>query len=268
MRCAAPTSRRSCIAALRDARGARRPRNVAAQARRRRRAQTIEGRFAERARLSAALMDSLFASSASASQARNAAALRRRRTSAAPRSARRPGAAGSPSLVLLRADGTIIARSPARRAVLRAHRGEAGVRARGAARQQPRARRRHRAAGRHGHDPVRPAVRHARAAAACSSAASARACCTGFIGALPRARSRSGPAAAPTCSTGAARSSPARAVPEPRSCPSPSAVWRTAVGARVARRVRSGPLVRRQHAEELAVARRADRAREDAVRVR
>ncbi|HEV2775461.1 MAG TPA: EAL domain-containing protein [Solirubrobacteraceae bacterium] len=70
-----------------------------------------EDRFAERARLSASLMDALFASSASASQTRNA-----RRFGSAHVTGAALGAEGRrarlTSLVLLRDDGTIIARSP------------------------------------------------------------------------------------------------------------------------------------------------------------
>ena len=70
-----------------------------------------EDRFAERARLSAALMDSLFASSASASQTRNAQRFGGARVTAARLGAEaRRGRLGS--LVLLRADGSVIARSP------------------------------------------------------------------------------------------------------------------------------------------------------------
>ena len=70
----------------------------------------IESRFAERARLSAALIDSLFTSSAAVSQARNAqrfGSARVRRATLDSEAARGRLA----SLVLLRADGTIIARS-------------------------------------------------------------------------------------------------------------------------------------------------------------
>ncbi len=73
--------------------------------------QTIEDRFAERARLSASLMDSLFASSAGESQTRNAQRFGAARVT--------PAALGAESkrgrltsLVLLRGDGTIMARSP------------------------------------------------------------------------------------------------------------------------------------------------------------
>jgi diguanylate cyclase (GGDEF)-like protein/PAS domain S-box-containing protein len=71
----------------------------------------IESRFAERARLSASLMESLFASSASASQARNAQVFGTAQVTPAAlgREARRSRLV---DLVLLRADGTVIARSP------------------------------------------------------------------------------------------------------------------------------------------------------------
>ena len=73
--------------------------------------ETIEERFAERARLSAALMDSLFASSASASQARNAKLFGSGHVTSAALGAE--AARGRlTSLVLLGAEGTIIARSP------------------------------------------------------------------------------------------------------------------------------------------------------------
>ncbi|HEV2059616.1 MAG TPA: EAL domain-containing protein [Solirubrobacteraceae bacterium] len=73
--------------------------------------QTSEGRLAERARLSASLIDSLFASAATASQARNAQQFGAPRVSAAALGAEAKRGQLS-SLVLLRADGTIIARSP------------------------------------------------------------------------------------------------------------------------------------------------------------
>ena len=70
-----------------------------------------EDRFAERARLSGALMDSLFASSASASASRNAQRFGGARVTAAQLGAEaRRGRLGS--LVLLGADGSVIARSP------------------------------------------------------------------------------------------------------------------------------------------------------------
>src|SRR4051794_9464198 len=70
----------------------------------------IESRFAERARLSAALIDSLFTSSAAVSQARNAQRFGSPRVSTATLEAE--AARGRlASLVLLRADGTIIARA-------------------------------------------------------------------------------------------------------------------------------------------------------------
>ena len=73
--------------------------------------QRTEDRFAERARLSASLMDSLFASSASASQARNAQQFGSAHVpSAALGAEARRGRLTS--LVLLGADGTVIARSP------------------------------------------------------------------------------------------------------------------------------------------------------------
>ena len=88
--------------------------------------QAIESRFAERARLSAALMDSLFASSASVSQARNAQRFGDARVSAAALGRGGRARAGSTSLSLLRADGTIIARSPRTPAARRARdRGQA-----------------------------------------------------------------------------------------------------------------------------------------------
>jgi diguanylate cyclase (GGDEF)-like protein/PAS domain S-box-containing protein len=72
---------------------------------------SIQHRFADRARLSASLMDSLFASSASASQTRNAQLFGGAHVRVA---SMRAEAARSHlvSLVLLRADGTVIARSP------------------------------------------------------------------------------------------------------------------------------------------------------------
>ena len=73
--------------------------------------QTIEDRFAERARLSGALMDSLFASSASASQSRNAQHFGGARVTAAQLGAEaKRGRLGS--LVLLDGDANVIARSP------------------------------------------------------------------------------------------------------------------------------------------------------------
>ncbi|WP_332672577.1 bifunctional diguanylate cyclase/phosphodiesterase [Aromatoleum sp.] len=73
--------------------------------------QTIESRFAERAALSAALTESLFASATSPSRATNARLFGARRVSATVlgRQAARNRLA---SLVLLRADGAVIARSP------------------------------------------------------------------------------------------------------------------------------------------------------------
>jgi len=71
----------------------------------------IESRFVERARLSASLMDSLFASSATASQTRNAQRFGGPRVDPAAL-AEEAGRSRMVSLVLLRGDGTIIARSP------------------------------------------------------------------------------------------------------------------------------------------------------------
>ena len=82
--------------------------------------QTIESRFAERARLSAALTESLFASSASAAQARNVQRYGSPyvRTAVLAREARRSRLV---NLVLLDADAGIIARSPRTpRAIVRA----------------------------------------------------------------------------------------------------------------------------------------------------
>jgi len=73
--------------------------------------QAIESRFAERARLSASLMESLFVSSANASRARNAQRFGTAQVSPAAL-AKEAARSRMVSLVLLRADGTVIARSP------------------------------------------------------------------------------------------------------------------------------------------------------------
>ena len=71
----------------------------------------IQSRFAERAKLSAALTESLFASSASVSQARDAQLFGGEHVSS-KRLAREAGRGHLVNLVLLRADGSIVARSP------------------------------------------------------------------------------------------------------------------------------------------------------------
>ena len=83
-------------------------------------------------------------------------------------------------------------------------RGQAGVRARGAERQPPRAGRRHLAPRRQGHGPVRPAVQHARRRRVLVSGLGPQVL-YGFIGAYLADPRR--PGAAPTCSTGAVPSS-------------------------------------------------------------
>jgi diguanylate cyclase (GGDEF)-like protein/PAS domain S-box-containing protein len=73
---------------------------------------TIENRFAERAKLSAALTESLFESSANVSQARDAQLFAGAGAAARRRLAREATRGHLTSLVLLRADGSVVARSP------------------------------------------------------------------------------------------------------------------------------------------------------------